>query len=663
MALFAAFLLSTSVGAMLVDASGASAAPASNVTAVSVASATADLGGYTITGDAPTLPPTSFDLNVTATATWTGSLTTNLGWDSSDVRQGATLDVSRVAPLTSGNIDVEWSVSGTINPLGFGDTGVGPLTLSASSVSCSPTLSGGDYSCSATSGSVHLIQTPGIPLSPYVDAAIQVNFTVTPTGAIVGRTFSIGGKSAVPPANLPLTDSPQTDALPVSCTSAPGDDVSYALAPYDWTPTVAASQQPVIQVGLMDPIFGVAELPALFSAPFGSAVNTNPTFDLNSTTGDTVDLGSLLPNNVSPTIAPFGTFTGSEGSPVSFSASTTSQCPITSYVWQFSDGTTSYGPTPLRTFNDGGVYNGQLTVTDDTGLSATQNFTVDVANVAPSVNAGPDTTVAWGQPVALNGQATAGGSDDQSTLQYTWTFGDGSPSASGGPDVVHAYAVPGVYTATLQVCDEDGLCSSSNTQITVTKRATTTGYTGNVSGTFNTPATLGASLVDQFGNPVNGASIQFQVGSDGPFTAVTGSDGNSSMSYSPTLAAGTYNASATFAGNALYGPSSSPTNSFSVARKATTTTYTGAVSGKPNKVIALTAVVKDATGTPLPGKTVTFTVGSQTTSAVTDTNGVAATTLALNQHNGSYTVSATYAGDPSFYVGSSNAAVFSLQTK
>ncbi len=96
----------------------------------------------------------------------------------------------------------------------------------------------------------------------------------------------------------------------------------------------------------------------------------------------------------------------------------------------------------------------------------------------PSVNAGPDTTEDWGRAVQLNGQATDAGSNDQSTLQYTWTFGDGSPSATGGPNVAHAYATPGDYTATLQVCDKDGGCDTDSLIVHVTKRETTLGYTG-----------------------------------------------------------------------------------------------------------------------------------------------------------------------------------------
>ena len=67
----------------------------------------------------------------------------------------------------------------------------------------------------------------------------------------------------------------------------------------------------------------------------------------------------------------------------------------------------------------------------------------------------------------LNGQATDPGSNDQATLEYTWTFDDGTPSATGGPGAAHAYATPGDYTATL---------------------------------------TVTATLVDEYGRPVVGAS-------------------------------------------------------------------------------------------------------------------------------------------------------------
>jgi hypothetical protein len=80
----------------------------------------------------------------------------------------------------------------------------------------------------------------------------------------------------------------------------------------------------------------------------------------------------------------------------------------------------------------------------------------------------------------------------------------------------------------------------------------------------------------------------------------------------------------------------------------------------------LSAVLKDATGGPLVGRTLKFQLGTQTTSAVTDVNGVASTPLKLNQKNGTYAVSATFTpagGDAVRYLGSTEGATFKLQAK
>jgi hypothetical protein len=649
-----------------VAAGPASAAPTTDTFAVPITSGSASLGGFDIDGFEPATL-TVFHLHVTAHATWHGNPTTQAGWDSNKVRQGADLNVSRVAPLTPGHIDVLWQVTGTLSPLGLFDVDVGTIPLSKDNVPCETKLSGGGYSCTATSDGLTLAKTPGIPLSPYVKLAIEVHFNISPTGAIVTRGFTLGGNPAVATADLGLTGESQSETLTVPCTAPVGDSVSYSLDPYHWSPATAAAQRPSFQIGVMDPVFGAVELPAIFDAPFGPSINTNPAFDLTGN-GHTTDMGSLLANNVPPTITPFGGFTGSEGTAVHFTQTTNSQCPIASYVWQFSDGTTSYGPAPERTFKDNGLYNGQLTATDETGLSATKSFTVDLSNVQPSVNAGPDTTADWGRPVAFNGQATDPGADDQSTLQYTWDFGDGTPSASGGPSVVHRYATPSSptgYVATLTVHDKDGGHNSSTRNVIVTKRDTTTADLGDNTRTFDTAATLSSSLVDEYGQAVNGRTIVYQEDADGPFNTLTNSSGIATRSYTPTLAAGSYTGSSTFAGDSLYNTSSS-SNPFSVALKGTTTTYTGAVSGGANKTITLSAVLKDATGKPLAGKTIDFKLGTQTTSATTDANGVASKALKLSQKNGTYAVSATWTpsgADATHYTGSTQSVVFKLQAK
>jgi PKD repeat protein len=542
----------------MVASGAASATPASNAFSVAVTSASADLGGFPIVAVEPTTLSV-FNLTIAAHATWSGDISTTVGWDTSNVRQGANLDLSRVSPLTSGHIDVGWAVTGTVKPLGLGSgVNIGTINLSASNVSCTPALSGPNFTCTATSGGPPLVETPGIPLSPYVKLAIKVTFTITPNGAVVSRTFSIGGAPVAGPTDLSLTDSPQSETFSVPCTAAVGASVAYALDPYHWTPPTAAAQQPVIQIGLMDPILGLAELPAIVNIPFGPEIDTTPAFDLTGP-GQTTSVGSVLANNVKPTISPFGTFSGSEGAPVQFSATTSSQCPISSYDWQFSDGGEEFGPSPQHIFADDGVYSGQLTVTDVTGLTATQDFTVDISNVAPSVDAGPAKTSLWGLPVAFHANGSDPSPIDNASLLYSWDFGDpASPVGAVGQDVAHTYANPGLYTATVTVTDLDGATGTATVAVTVTTRATTAAYTGPLMSLPAKVVTLTGSLSDELGQPVAGRTVTFTLGTQ-TITAVTSASGVATASLKLTQKQGTYPVSMTFTGDALYQPAASAT--------------------------------------------------------------------------------------------------------
>ena len=544
------------VAAMALTAGSALAAPASDTQTVSVKSNEADLGGFKLQAPVeipdPLLPVPIVltDLTVSATATWDGDLTTQLAWDDTKVRQGADLQVAREATQTSGKMHFKWKLAGEIDGIDFG-----PTTIDKDNVTCDPKLSGGGFECETDSPGLAL---PGAVPSPLgffvVKVFIGAKFDVTPEGAVVTRGLSIGGNSVVGPDDLSLTDSPQSETVGMPCAAKAGDNISYGLDPYHYTPAATATQQVKFKlVEALDPL-GETELFKIVDGGVGSKITTNPDFDLTGA-GFSTPMGGLLANNIKPTIAPIGSFSGQEGSPIALSANVSSQCPIESYVWEFSNGSKSFGPNPKRTFADDGTYDGQLTVTDVTGLSTTQHFTVDVANVKPSVNAGPDTTEDWGRAVQLNGQATDPGANDQATLQYTWTFGDGSPSATGGPNVAHSYSAPGDYTATLQVCDKDAACDSDSAIVHVTKRDTTLGYTGPLSSGPSKTVAASATLVDEYGQAVVGKKVSFQLGSQ---TAVgtTDASGKASASIKLTLKPGSYSLSATFAaGDARYNAS------------------------------------------------------------------------------------------------------------
>jgi hypothetical protein len=113
----------------------------------------------------------------------------------------------------------------------------------------------------------------------------------------------------------------------------------------------------------------------------------------------------------------------------------------------------------------------------------------------------------------------------------------------------------------------------------------------------------------------------------------------------------------------MYNAAAPVTSPFTVSEKATTTTYTGALTGGPNKTIVLSAKLVDATNKPLGGQIITFQLGTQTASAMTNGSGVASVSLKLAQKNGTYSLTATFAGVSTYYSGSAASATFKLQSK
>lgn len=499
----------------------------------------------------------TFDL--TTTVNWTQPASLGTSFDPNLVRQGRSLNPSDTytRPGGPGSISVTW----TLKNLMVSWEGVGPLSFDPQSFTasgaCALLAGGPDETCNVLSGQVGLLD-PGFPaISPYVDLQLGAVVTITPQGLSTVRTTTFGGNPG-PTANLSLGESPTSDNLSIPCSVGAGDDLNYSLGSLSTTDSASVDTSLIFDVGAEFPSpipFDFEDVKVQFAAPTIPLDATSGSIALSGA-GASFDLGNVQANNVPPTANAGGSYSGNEGSPISFDGSASNSiCGFPTLRWDFSDGGVAFGASPQHTFQGPGVYSGLLTATDATGLTATTPFSVTVHDVAPSVNAGPDTTTAWGRSVAFNGQATAGGSSEQSTLQYSWDFGDGSPSASGGPSVHHAYAQPGTYTATLTVCDAFGMCASSTRNVIVTKRDTSLALAGATSGAFSVPTTISASLVDAFGAPVNAGTISFQVGTNGPFTTMTNSGGIATDSYTPNLVPGLYGETAIFGGNALYNPS------------------------------------------------------------------------------------------------------------
>src|SRR3984957_6573942 len=532
---FTAFLLAVPLvigGVVALGASPASAATTtlSNPTTVS-GTQTLSSTGVTASGAGVTA---TFDL--VTTAQWNQPAAIGTAFDPNLVRQGRSVSPSDsyTRPSGPGTLTVNW----TLSNLQVSWDGIGPLSVGSPGFSatgpCALLAGGPDYSCDLSSGSqISLLDTFPIP-GPYVKLALGADVTVTPQGLATLRSTTFGGIPG-PSAALALGESPITDSLAIPCTAGAGDDVNYTLGALSNADGIALDTSLIFEVGLETPtpVIVEPEIDIPFASPSIDLGSVSSTMAL-SAAGASFDLGNVLANNVPPVANAGGPYSGNEGSPIVFDGSGSSSiCGFPTLRWDFSDGGVAFGESPQHTFEGPGVYSGLLTATDATGLVSTTTFVVDVADVPPVVNAGPNTSTEWGVPVALNGSAVDPGTAQQLLLNYSWNFGDGPLSASGGASVTHVYATPGTYTATLTSCDPESVCASSSTQVVVNQRGTVLSYTGATGGDVTDQATVKASLVDDQGHPVVGGSVQFYAdGSATPFAgASTNAFGTASTSY------------------------------------------------------------------------------------------------------------------------------------
>lgn len=127
-----------------------------------------------------------------------------------------------------------------------------------------------------------------------------------------------------------------------------------------------------------------------------------------------------------------------------------------------------------RSYPDNGTFTITVTVTDDEGGSGSDGAAVTVVNVAPAVAAGADAGVFSGEAYDLSSTFSDPGVNDD-PWTYTVDWGDGTSDSGSSSDQSaaitggHTYLVPGDYTVTVTVTDEDGGVGSD--ELTVTVRA------------------------------------------------------------------------------------------------------------------------------------------------------------------------------------------------
>ena len=199
--MFRRILLPAVVGAAALAVPGvASAAATVDFNNTTIASDTEALGTYHLDGQ-DILGVSKWNVDVDSKAMWTADLQTHIGWDTANVRQGASLNVTRMMPLMNGTMKVSWRISGSVH---VGQLGGGFSTKNLSvEATCLPATLGSSADCTANSPAIYLLRTPGLPNSPYVKLFLKTKFSITPEGIITNRTFttSDGSELREPPAH------------------------------------------------------------------------------------------------------------------------------------------------------------------------------------------------------------------------------------------------------------------------------------------------------------------------------------------------------------------------------------------------------------------------------------------------------------------------------
>jgi len=293
-------------------------------------------------------------------------------------------------------------------------------------------------------------------------------------------TISEGNKSPVADAGPPVIG---TSGSPVSFDASGSSDSDGEIVRYDWNFGDGVDVQ------------NAGPTP---SHTYGAAGNYTPYVTVTDDGGKSnIDTTSAAIDaaNLPPTADAGGSYSGVVGLEVIFdgSASEDAEGPITSYEWNFGDGTTGTGATVSHVYTNAGTFTAVLGVTDEGGLTGTDmaQVTVVAGNQPPVADPGGPYDGVANEPVSFDG---SGSSDPEGEpLQYDWDFGDGKTGTAATPS--HTYTAAGSYVVTLTVTDDQGVSDSETTgaQIDAANQRPVADANGPYSGMVNVAVSFDGS--------------------------------------------------------------------------------------------------------------------------------------------------------------------------
>lgn len=238
-------------------------------------------------------------------------------------------------------------------------------------------------------------------------------------------------------------------------------------------------------------------------------------------------------------------------------------------------------------------------------------------------------------PIAFDGSATSGGCG---SAALHWEFSDGG--SADGVQPSHTFADNGTYTGTVTATVGSRHDTATFT-VTVENEVPSVDAGGNVTSPAGSPVSFIGTATDP--SNVDQATLEYtwDFGDGSPWaTAAVGTATHSYTvpgTYDVTLMVCDKDGGCNFDGKRVTVVAQEQQQ-----RQRTLAVYFGDLIGRTGSTTDLRAILVDRNLRPMPGRTVTFTLGDRTVSATTDARGVARTTLKVTQRRGLYAVSATW---------------------
>ena len=153
------------------------------------------------------------------------------------------------------------------------------------------------------------------------------------------------------------------------------------------------------------------------------------------------------------------------GTIASFSDVSTGPFAMVSWIWDFGDGSPlDYSQNPTHAYTTPGTYNVTLIVTDGITCRDTITKSTFISVYTPPTAGFTYTPTTGCDPLTV--QFTETSTDGTGMIvNYAWDFGDGGSSVL--PSPTYVYSVPGTYTVSLTVTDDNGCTDVITNDVTV----------------------------------------------------------------------------------------------------------------------------------------------------------------------------------------------------